>query len=100
MLNFSDTVWVLMYSSSLPALDGALESSKGDANGPNLLLRLPAESELQLDLREDVAEMGDVTGESSSWNLLCFDFFGGNNSSADSPGCWYSNGLEYEGLLA
>lgn len=58
MLYFSDTVWVLTFSSSLPALDGALESSNGEANGemkgPRLSL-LPA-SELQLVRRDDIAE--------------------------------------------
>jgi len=33
MLNFSDTVCVFK-SSSLPARDGALESSNGEPNGP------------------------------------------------------------------
>lgn len=46
MLNFSDTVWVFK-SSSLPARDGARESSKGEANGP------PVMSELQLVRREE-----------------------------------------------
>jgi hypothetical protein len=56
MLYFSDTVWVFTPSSSLPAREGALESSNGDANG---LDRLPADSELQLDLRESMADTGD-----------------------------------------
>lgn len=58
MLYFSETVWVLTLSSSLPALEGALESSNGEANGemngPRLSL-LPA-SELQLVLRDDMAD--------------------------------------------
>lgn len=52
MLYFSDTVWVLTPSSSLPAREGALESSKGDAKGPRRLSLLPADSELQLVRRE------------------------------------------------
>lgn len=45
-----------MLSSSLPALEGALESSNGEANGPYRLSRLPV-SELKLDLRDDIAEV-------------------------------------------
>lgn len=52
MLYFSETVCVLTPSSSLPALDGDLESSNGDANGPARLSLLPAEPELQLVLHE------------------------------------------------
>jgi len=59
MLNFSDTVWVLR-SSSLPARDGALESSKGEAKGPR---ESPVMSELQL-VRRDMAD-GDRCGDSS-----------------------------------
>lgn len=107
MLNLSATVWVLIPSpSSLPALDGALESSKGDANGPRLF-RLPAESVLQLDLRDEFADamgdccMGDVNGDSSSRYGLALVLRGGNNNSADSPGMFvYSVGLEREGLNA
>lgn len=91
MLYFSDTVWVLTWSSSLPALDGALESSKGDTKGPCLLSRLPAESELQLDLLDD-ADKGECTGDGdSSRNRLGRVLEGGSSSSADSPGraCWY-----------
>lgn len=89
ILYFSETVWVLT-SSSLPAREGALESSKGDAKGPIRESRLPADSELQLVLRDDIAD-GDREGDSSR-NLLVFDFFGGSKSSADSataPGCLY-----------
>jgi hypothetical protein len=81
MLYFSETVWVLR-SSSLPALEGARESSKGEANGPNLESRLPADSELQLVRRDDRAE-GDRNGDSSLKGLF-FDFLGGSRSSADS----------------
>jgi hypothetical protein len=56
ILYFSDTVCVLIFSSSLPALEGALESSNGEANGPyRLSLLLPA-SELKLVRRDDIAE--------------------------------------------
>lgn len=83
MLNFSDTVCVFR-SSSLPALDGALESSKGEAKGPIRESRLPADSESQLERRDDIAE-GDRIGDSSSRNLReLFDFFGGSSSSAES----------------
>lgn len=77
MLNFSDTVCVLR-SSSLPARDGALESSKGEAKGPYLESRLATESESQLDLR-DTAEAGD-----SSRKARVLDFFGGRRCSADA----------------
>jgi hypothetical protein len=60
MLNFSDTVCVLR-SSSLPALDGALESSNGDAKG--LLDESCVMSELQL-VRRDMAD-GERIGDSS-----------------------------------
>lgn len=61
MLYFSDTVCVLMLSSSLPAREGALESSNGDAKGPLLLSLLPA-SELQLVRLEDMADADRDTG--------------------------------------
>ena len=54
ILYFSDTVCVLTLSSSLPALEGALESSNGEAKGP-LLSLLPV-SELQLVLLDDMAD--------------------------------------------
>lgn len=57
MLNFSDTVCVFR-SSSLPARDGALESSKGEAKGA------PVKSELQLVRLEDRPD-GDCSGDSS-----------------------------------
>jgi hypothetical protein len=88
--------------SSLPALDGALESSNGDANGPRLF-RLPAESVLQLDLRDEFADVigdcntGDVTGVSSSRYGFGFDLCGGNNNSAESPAMFvYIVGLDRE----
>ena len=81
MLYFSDTVCVFR-SSSLPAREGALESSNGDANGPNRESRLPTDSELQLVRRDDIAE-GDRSGD-SSLNARVRDFFGGSSSSADS----------------
>lgn len=97
MLYLSDTVWVLTWSSSLPVRDGALESSKGDAKGPCLLSRLPAESLLQLVLLDEVADTGDCVGEGdSSPNRRALDLDGGNKSSADSPGfrSWYRGGPE------
>ena len=57
MLNFSETVCVFR-SSSLPARDGALESSNGEPKGP------PVMSELQLVRLEDMPE-GDCMGDSS-----------------------------------
>jgi hypothetical protein len=103
MLYFSDTVCVLTSNpSSLPVRDGDLESSKGEAKGPSRLLRLPAESELQLDRLEELAETGDVNGDSSSLCLPLFDFVGGIRSSADSPtarGCLYSECFDCDGLI-
>jgi hypothetical protein len=55
MLYFSETVCVLTLSSSLPAREGARESSKGEANGPCRLSLLPA-SELQLVRLDDIAD--------------------------------------------
>jgi hypothetical protein len=81
MLYFSDTVCVLR-SSSLPARDGARESSNGDANGPERESRLPTDSELQLVRREDIPD-GDCIGDSSR-NFRVLSFFGGSNSSAES----------------
>lgn len=80
MLNFSETVWVLR-SSSLPAREGARESSKGEANGPNLESRLPTDSELQLVRRDESAE-GDRRGDSSR-NGRVLIFLGGRRCSAD-----------------
>jgi len=80
MLNFSETVWVFK-SSSLPAREGALESSKGDAKGPYRESRLPTDSELQLVRRDEKAE-GERRGDSSR-NGRVLDFFGGSRCSAD-----------------
>jgi hypothetical protein len=88
ILYFSDTVWVFR-SSSLPARDGARESSNGDAKGLICEWRLVCDSELQLVRREDMAE-GDPIGDSSR-KALVLDFFGGSSRSADSanPPAWY-----------
>lgn len=85
MLNFSDTVCVLR-SSSLPALEGALESSKGDAKGPLDV------SELQLVRREDMPE-GERMGDSSRYGRV-LSFRGGRSISADSatPAFAYNDG--------
>lgn len=76
MLNFSETVWVFK-SSSLPARDGALESSKGEPNGP------PVKSELQLVRLDDRAE-GDCMGDSSRYDRAVLSFLGGSSISEDS----------------
>ena len=76
MLNFSDTVCVFR-SSSLPARDGDLESSKGDANGP-----LEDMSDSQLVRREDMAE-GERSGDSSRKGFI-LDLRGGSRRSPDS----------------
>lgn len=78
MLYFSATVWVLT-SSSLPFLEGALESSKGEAKGPARLSLLPA-SELQLVLLDDMAE----SVEPSWYGLGARIFPGGSNISFKS----------------
>lgn len=57
MLYFSLTVCVLTPSSSLPALDGARDSSKGDANGPARLSRLASDPDDQ-DVRLLVLPLG------------------------------------------
>lgn len=71
------------------------------------MFRLPAESVLQLDLRDEFADtmgdcdccIGDVTGDSSSRYGLARVLRGGNNNSADSPAMFvYSCGLEREVL--
>jgi hypothetical protein len=75
----------VLRSSSLPAREGALEpmgSSNGEANGPYLESRLTADSESQLDRRDDIAE-GDRMGDSSRNDRVRI-FFGGSSSSADS----------------
>lgn len=90
ILYFSDTVCVLIRSSSLPAREGALESSKGDAKGdPKAAPPLPPlTSELQLDRREDMADAdreGPSNGE-STYGLGAFDREEGGNrrESVDS----------------
>lgn len=82
MLYFSDTVWVLILSSSLPALDGALESSNGDAKGPPI-------SDAQLDLLDDIDDVGRegpglCDGESVYGRGARDDLEGGRSISADS----------------
>lgn len=87
MLNFSLTVCVVT-PSSLPALDGALESSNGDTKGPPYLLSLlPALSDDHdvLLLLKPLAE-GERMGLSSSRNLRVLLLRGGSNSSVDSAG--------------
>ncbi len=84
ILYFSETVWVLTLSSSLPALEGALESSKGL---PPYRLSRPPPSELQLVRRDGKAEgSGDLAGESSSLNRCVLERDGGRSNSADSAG--------------
>lgn len=87
ILYFSDTVWVLTFSSSVPVRDGDLESSNGDAKGPSARLSwLIEDSSLQLVLREGNSEAsGEGLGDSSSRNLRMRERFGGNNKSEDSP---------------
>ena len=97
MLYFSLTVCVFT-SSSLPALEGALESSNGVTKGPSyiLLFLLPALSDDQdvLLLLKPLCE-GDRIGLSSSRNLLVLLFRGGSKSSDDSAGV----AAEYTELL-
>jgi len=94
MLYFSLTVCVFTPSSSLPALDGARESSNGDTNGPPYRLsRLPALS-LDHDVRRELKPLADgdrgPLGDSgSSLNLRVRVFRGGNSSSALSAGVWF-----------
>ena len=87
MLYFSDTVCVLT-SSSLPALEGALESSNGEAKGLcRLSLLLPA-SEAQLLLLEDIAELGregpGLSVGESVYNRGPVDRVGGSSISEES----------------
>lgn len=97
MLYFSLTVCVFTPSSSLPALDGARESSNGDAKGPYRLSLLPSDPDDHdvLLLLKPLTDAGDRNGLSSSRNLLLLLFRGGSNSSAESAGVW----LEYRPLL-
>ena len=76
MLNFSETVCVFR-SSSLPARDGALESSNGEAKGP-----LAEKSDSQLVRLEDMTE-GERNGD-SSLNGFILLFCGGSSMSPDS----------------
>lgn len=80
MLYFSETVCVLTLSSSLPALDGALESAKG--SDPYILLSLPLASELKLVLL-DIVSTGDPGTDSSSLNLCVLDRDGGISRVSD-----------------
>ena len=92
MLYFSDTVCVLTLSSSLPALDGALESANGFES--YTLLSLLPPSELQLVLLDEKplgvlkpCASGEPLAEgSSSRNRWVLDLDGGSSSSADSAG--------------
>lgn len=84
MLYFSETVCVLTPSSSLPALDGVLESANGSI--PYILLSRPLPSELKLVLRDKLST-GDPGTDSSSRNLCVLDRVGGISSvSAESMG--------------
>jgi hypothetical protein len=86
MLYFSLTVWVLTPSSSLPALEGALESSNGEMKGPTLLSRLRSElddHEVRLLLKPLASGDGGI-GESS--RNLRGPFRGGRRSSVESAG--------------
>lgn len=80
MLYFSDTVWVLTFSSSLPALDGVLESAKG--SNPYILLSRPFPSELKLVLLEKPST-GDPGTDSSSRNRCVLDRVGGMSKVSD-----------------
>ena len=92
MLYFSETVCVLTFSSSLPALDGALESAKGFES--YTLLSLLPPSELQLVLLDEKPlgvlkpfASGEPLAEgSSSRNRWVLDLDGGSSNSADSVG--------------
>ena len=80
ILYFSDTVWVLTFSSSLPALDGVLESAKGSI--PYILLSRPFPSELKLVLLEK-ASTGEPGADSSSRNRCVLDRVGGMSRVSD-----------------
>jgi hypothetical protein len=85
MLYFSLTVCVFT-SSSLPALEGALESSKGDAKGPSpyLLALLPALSDDHEVLRELKPLCDGSRTLSSSLNRRVRVLVGGKRCSAES----------------
>lgn len=73
-----------MLSSSLPAREGALESSNGEANGPLSLLSLLPASELQLVLLDDIADPDRGLSVGMSWYLGgALDFDGGSSISVD-----------------
>jgi hypothetical protein len=74
---------VLIKSSTLPDLDGALESSKGLANGPPL--QLVKEPEDQLDRRDEVRDSGDASGVSSSLYRRGRGLLGGGSSRSVEP---------------
>lgn len=82
MLYFSETVWVFI-SSSLPAREGALESSNGEENGPSRLSLLPA-SELQLVLLDDMPEPAlDRLSAGRSWYWRGFRALDGASSISE-----------------
>ena len=84
ILYFSETVCVLTFSSSLPALETVLESANGSM--PYILLSLPLPSELKLVLRDRLST-GDPGTDSSSRNLCVLDRVGGiSRVSAESIG--------------
>ena len=79
---------MLIFSSSVPDRDGALESSKGEAKGPIARLsRLAVDSSLQLVRLDEISEArGECLGVSSSRKRRMRERFGGRSSSADSVG--------------
>ena len=92
MLYFSLTVCVFTPSSSLPALDGARESSKGEAKGPPYRLSLPTELSDDLDVRrllkpDCVGEWAPgLSGSSLNLRVPVRLLRGGRRSSALSAG--------------
>ena len=92
ILYFSLTVCVFTPSSSLPALDGARESSNGFMPKPPIRLSLLASEPDDHDVRLllNPLAIGEATGLSSSRNLLLGLLLrGGNSSSAESAGVWF-----------
>lgn len=82
MLYFSETVWVLTFSSSLSALDPLLDGLRESANGLSnpLLSRLRSDSQLdRFDANADMSD--DFEGDSSSRILV---LWGANNVSEES----------------